>query len=417
MVMPSIIRYSSWTPNRSAALVVPLLVAIALLDIPTEAASDEDPHGAIAFSRQAGGDHAWGIAWSVDGEAAAGGAAIEECRSQGGGNCSQVGWFRNACGALAVGGGNGVGVGWGGSITVAEQDAVSECEFRNFGNESCQIVVSRCEKPEEKAEEFQVGEVFRDCPDCPDMVVIPAGSFMMGSDDGYRWEKPVHPVTIAALFAVGVYEVTRAEFGRFVSATGHASGNSCGHPNYPDRESDKSWRVPGFRQTDTHPVVCVSWDDARAYAAWLSRETGEAYRLLSESEWEYVARAGTTGRQPFGDGDDFYAWVHEQTNTGFEGDQYEHTAPVGSFLVNRFGLYDMLGNVNEWVEDCWNESYRGAPAAGGAWLSGDCAYHITRGGSYFTWSSDDLAFTYRSARDTGMRGVYTGFRVARTISP
>ena len=212
--------------------------------------------------------------------------------------------------------------------------------------------------------------------------MVPAGSFMMGSSSHEEGrdddEGPVHRVTIPAPFAVGRYEVTRGEFARFVEAAGHSTGNSC-HTyedgGWKDR-SGRNWRNPGYRQDNREPVVCVNWEDARAYVNWLSRETGKPYRLPSEAEWEYSARAGTTGPFHFGatistdqanyDGNYIYG-------SGREGVYRKKTVPVGSFPANGFGLHAVHGNVWEWVEDCWHASYRGAPSDGSAWVTGgDC---------------------------------------------
>jgi len=266
---------------------------------------------------------------------------------------------------------------------------------------------------------------FIGCDVCPEMVVVPAGSFMMGSpsseagrDDN---EGPVHRVRIARPFAVGVYEVTRGEYARFVAATGHRHGDSCWTYEGGEWEerSGRNWRRPGFSQTDRDPVVCVNWSDARAYTRWLSGETGEAYRLLSESEWEYAARAGTT--TPFHTGRTIST---EQANydgdytygSGVTGVYRGRTVAAGSFSPNAFGLHDMHGNVWEWVQDCWNDSYRGAPNDGSVWQSGDCRRRVLRGGSW-----DYLPRILRSANrlrySTGVRYYDAGFRVARTLTP
>ena len=262
------------------------------------------------------------------------------------------------------------------------------------------------------------GDVFRDCADCPEMVVVPSGSFMMGSppsEEGRQdYEGPVHRVSIPARFAVGVYEVTRGEFGRFVSSTGRSMGNECWYWKDEWKEgSGRSWLSPGFSQTDLHPAVCVSWDDARAYVDWLSRETGEAYRLLSESEWEYVARAGTTTRYHWGD-----AIGRNLANCRDCGSRWDFksTSPVGVFGANAFGLHDVHGNVFEWVEDCWHESYAGAPNDGSAWKGGNCSWHVARGSSWIGYPRY-LRAAKRDRNDTGGRHNYVGFRVARTVTP
>ena len=256
-----------------------------------------------------------------------------------------------------------------------------------------------------------VGTVFRDCEGCPEMVVVPAGEYLMGSPTSEEGraddEGPRHRVTIGEPFAVGVYEVTRGEYARFVAETGHATGDSCWtyeSGEWKDR-SGRSWRDPGFAQTDWHPAACVSWDDVQGYMRWLSKETGWEYRLLSESEWEYVARAGTT--TPFHTGRTIST---DQANYdgnytyggGREGEYRERTVPVGSFGPNGFGLHDVHGNVWEWTQDCWNESYRGAPVDGSAWERGDCGRRVVRGGSW-----DDVPGNLRSA---DRRGLGTGLR-------
>ena len=273
-----------------------------------------------------------------------------------------------------------------------------------------------------------VGEVFRDCPHCPEMVVVPSGDFMMGSpsSEGDSDEGPRRRVTIRSPFAVGMHEVTRDEFGRFVSATGRSMGDSCWI--WEDEEgkdrSGRGWRNPGFPQTGSHPVVCVSWDDARAYVRWLSRETGESYRLLSESEWEYVARAGTQTRYWWGDGSSSQCRYANgaDASSGLDwgvdcDDGYSRTSPVGSFGGNSFGLHDVHGNVWEWVQDCWNDSYTGAPRNGSAWESGECSLRVLRGGSWFNGTPRDLRSAVRYGLVAWDRHVDNGFRVARTLTP
>ncbi len=294
------------------------------------------------------------------------------------------------------------------------------------------LSVLRAKAEERKRLPERVGKVFRDCGECPEMVVVPAGSYLMGSpstevgrDDD---EGPVHQVVIGEPFAVGVKEVTRGEYMRFVRVTGHSAGDSCW--TYEDGEwkdrGGRNWEDPGFGQMDGHPVVCVNWEDAKGYVEWLSRETGEEYRLLSEAEWEYVARGeretrywGEDGQCGYANGADralkgrYSDWKWEVASCN---DGHVHTAPVGSFASNGFGLYDVLGNVWEWVEDCWKESYAGAPSDGRAWESGNCGRRVLRGGS---WS--DVPWLLRSAsrgRDaTGNRYDDFGFRVARTLTP
>ena len=259
----------------------------------------------------------------------------------------------------------------------------------------------------------RVGERFSDCAACPEMVVVPAGSFMMGSPESEEgWsesEGPRHRVTIGAPFAVGVYEVTFAEWDACVNRGG------CGGYS-PD---DEGWG------RGSRPVINVSWEDARQYVQWVSRETGEDYRLLTEAEWEYVARAGTqtarywggseSGQCRYGNGYDRTAHAELEKAVDPVGcsDGYVRTAPVGMFEPNGFGLYDVLGNVFEWTQDCLNHSYSGAPTDGSAWSSGECSRHVLRGGSW-----NGLPTGLRSAFRfwSGFRYTYDGFRVARTMN-
>ena len=250
------------------------------------------------------------------------------------------------------------------------------------------------------------GDVFRDCPMCPELVVVPAGSFMMGSPSGEEYrdddEDPVHRVTIGKAFAVGVYEVTFDEWDACVR------GGGC--DGY--RRNDRGWG------RGNRPVIYVSWEDAQGYVEWLSEKTGKGYRLLSESEWEYVTRARTTTAFHFGrtisteqanyDGDSTYG-------SGPKGVYREKTLPVGSFPANEFGLHDLHGNVWEWVEDCWNGSYQRAPSDGSAWTSGDCSLRVLRGGS---WDSGPWALrSANRSKYTTVSGASTGFRIARTLTP
>ena len=283
-----------------------------------------------------------------------------------------------------------------------------------------------------RAREREPGRVFRDCAECPEMVVLPSGSFDMGSpsSEAGRWdvEGPVHRVRIRHRLAVGRYEVTRREFARFVWATNRGMGNSCwvwDHDAGDWKElSGSSWRSPGFSQGGDHPVVCVSWEDAVAYTRWLSRETGHEYRLLSESEWEYAARAGTRTARYWGAGapgqcryangaaaETSFDWRDEGCSDG-----YTRTAPVGSFGANGWKLHDMLGNVWEWTQDCWNDDYNGAPSDGSAWKAGDCSARVLRGSS---WGSvpRNLRAATRNWVDSKDRDYASGFRVARTLAP
>ena len=250
------------------------------------------------------------------------------------------------------------------------------------------------------------GSRFQDCPKCPQMVVLPAGSYRMGSplwEGGRRKnEGPVHEVTIAVPFAIGLYEVTVAEFGWFVDETGYSAGNA--------------WRYPGFGQSERHPVVNVSWDDAQAYVAWLSWEIGEEYGLPSASEWEYAARAGTATARYWGKSESGQCRHANGADDKVAcRDGFGRTAPVGSFAANDWGLHDMLGNVSEWTEDCWSDSYAGAPSDGSAWEQGHCSVRVARGGSWFN-SPSILRAANRSRVTSGFRNFIVGFRVTRTLA-
>ncbi len=259
-------------------------------------------------------------------------------------------------------------------------------------------------------ERIAVGRVFRDCEECPELVVIPAGSFMMGSPSQEEGrldrEGPVHRVRIPKPLAVGKYEVTFEEWDACVS-----SGGCGGH-----RPSDMGWG------RGDRPVIKVSWEDARAYVAWLSRKTGKRYRLLSESEWEYAARAGTMGPFHFGETISTNEANYDGNYTygrGRKGRYRKETTPVGIFAVNGFGLHDVHGNVWEWVEDCWNGEngdYEGAPNDGSAWDTGNCGERVLRGGS---WGLEPriLRSAFRSWLPAFIRSHYSGFRILRTLTP
>jgi formylglycine-generating enzyme required for sulfatase activity len=242
------------------------------------------------------------------------------------------------------------------------------------------------------------GAIFRECGDCPEMVVIPDGTFRMGSPGAAGNEAPQHAVTIPQRFALGRYPVTRGEFARFERSSGYRTAN---------------WRDAGFGQSDRDPVVEVNWLDAQAYVHWLSETTHQAYRLPSEAEWEYAARAGRATEFWWGDDE---AAAPAFANAEGLTDGFANTAPVGSFQANGFGLFDMAGNVWQWTADCYNGDYRGAPANGAAWLTGDCTSRVVRGGSWY-----DPPAALRAANRTGSHIVdhdaNVGFRIARALAP
>jgi formylglycine-generating enzyme required for sulfatase activity len=243
---------------------------------------------------------------------------------------------------------------------------------------------------------------FRECDVCPEMVVVPEGSFMMGSPPGEAGrerfnkgsESPQHRVTIARPFAVGKFETTFAEWDACVGDSG------CKH-----HPSDQRWG------RGRRPVINVSWDDAKEYVAWLSHKTGKSYRLVSEAEWEYAARAGTATKYHFGN--TITMSQARFSESSFRGPT-EGTVEVGSFPANSFGLYDMLGNVSEWVEDNWHPNYQGAPSDGSVWTGGNQSLRVVRGGDWYS-ISHGLRSAARSTERPGARYGGVGFRVARTL--
>lgn len=300
---------------------------------------------------------------------------------------------------------------------VADPDTVGETTAR------------RSQTPAEPAAPHVQKREFDDCNGaawCPRMVVVPGGTFIMGSPPGevgrFEDESPQRRVTIRS-FAVGKYPVTRKQWAAFASeATKPPPPSVCAYA----LKLDASWKDPGFPQEEDHPVVCVTWGEAQAYARWVSTKTGHKYRLLSEAEWEYTARGGTTTAFPWGN-----AASHEHANYGKDTccaplvsgrDRWEFTSPVGSFPPNPFGLYDMHGNVFEWVQDCYAESYAGHPSDGSAYEMKDCRYRVARGGVY-----GDRPAVMRSAgrnyappEDSDMtienyRSAGFGLRVAREL--
>lgn len=270
---------------------------------------------------------------------------------------------------------------------------------------------------------------FRDCADCPDMIVARGGSFVMGSpateqgrfDDD---EGPQRRVTVAS-FAVSVTPITRVQYAAFVNAAQRPDGDGCAAMDDNGdfkRRADLNWHSPGFAQADDHPVVCISWDDAKAYAAWLSARTGKLYRLLSEAEFEYANRAGSTTAYAWGevgdickhaDGFDLSAKrLHPDWPSLNCDDGYAFTAPVRAFPANAMGLYAMTGTAHQWVEDCFTQGYAGASSDGSAREDGDCSIRRLRGGSWLN-GARGLRAALRDRDRAEDRYNNLGFRVAR----
>jgi formylglycine-generating enzyme required for sulfatase activity len=266
----------------------------------------------------------------------------------------------------------------------------------------------------------------RDCDVCPELIVVDAGTFQMGSaesdsdlveDEGPRTMRRVESVAISRR------EITSGEFKKFIAETGHlpsamagSAASWCGAPEAKGRITKSRTRnhaAPGFTQDESHPVVCVSWHDAKAYAAWLAAKSGKSYRLLSEAEHEYITRAGTQGA---------YWWGNEP-NPGKA--QYEREdgrttlGPIGTIATsaldpNPWGFYHVSGNVAEWVEDCWNARHDQGATTGAARLAGHCASRVIRGGGW-TYSAPDLRSAARDHAGSEETFVDVGFRVARDL--
>jgi formylglycine-generating enzyme required for sulfatase activity len=282
------------------------------------------------------------------------------------------------------------------------------------------------------------GTRYQDCEYCPPLIEVPAGSFRMGTPveaavDNETGESPPVTITLSRPFAIGQYEVTYREFEAFAEAmdfepVGRCRVWSAAKQRYDDDDS-RTWRQPGVpaNPLPEHPVSCVSWKDATAYAAWLAEQTGLAYRLPTEAEWEYAARAGSDDLYPWGNnphkGCQFvnaydldtqaeyaFAWEHLECHDGHAG-----VAPVGSLEPNAFGLHDMLGNVWEFAQDCATRSHVGRPKDGRAWVwEGGCARRIQRGGGWIT-STARIRPGYHGDANATHRFDFGGFRVARDV--
>lgn len=270
---------------------------------------------------------------------------------------------------------------------------------------------------------LKAGDRFKECETCPEMVVIPTGEFVMGSAEtqpGHEPdEAPARRVTIATRLAVARTAITRAEYEHFVAASGYRPGAGCRvfeNGKWVDK-AELSFRNPGFPQTSDHPAVCINWNDAKAYTDWMTARMNALYRLPSEAEREYATRAGTTTL--FSWGNDIapsraaYDWTVSFASSP-RGENRRGTHPVTAFAANPWGLYQMHGNVSEWVEDCWNNSYRSAPSDGSAWISGDCRLRVLRGGSW-GYAPKDLRAAYREGATFTFRNFNFGFRVVRVL--
>lgn len=283
----------------------------------------------------------------------------------------------------------------------------------------------------EAAKRTQPGGKFKDCDVCPEMVVVPTGSFQMGSPDSEEWrdddEGPQRAVTIPNVFAIGTHEVTHGQIGAFVRETGYSPSHPC--KTYVEAALDifstwedlPNWPNASYTQSDQHPAVCIGKPDVKAYAAWLSKKTGEEYRLPTEAEWEYAARAGTRTAFYYGN-DEYFEKICAYGNTsGFiepacTNDGYRGiVAPTGKYRPNKFGLYDVIGNAAEWVEDCYADTYATAPTNGAAYIAPACKLGVVRGSSY-DWEADNARSAARLQWAPERRWEMIGFRVARDVN-
>jgi formylglycine-generating enzyme required for sulfatase activity len=307
------------------------------------------------------------------------------------------------------------------------------------GQTRCEGLISDAARPLSDCQErgLKTGDEFKECEDCPAMIVIPAGSFTMGSPDGsqdrYPDEGPQRLVTIAQPFAVSKFAVTYDQFAAFVRNTNHDAGSQCWTFEEGKGEvRERSWRNPGFPTVGNQPVVCLSWNDAKAYVTWLSSKTGNPYRLPTEAEWEYAARGRTEPvpytRWFFGDDEndlcrygnsmDHTARISIEANQTWPfaecSDGYAYASPVGSFMPNNFGLYDMVGNAWQFTEDCYHDSYAGAPSDGSAWTTGECVRRTNRGGGWSVFPKN-LRTPMRGRTLPEDRFTSTGIRLVRTL--
>lgn len=280
---------------------------------------------------------------------------------------------------------------------------------------------------------LEAGSRFRDCSDCPEMVVIPAGEFMMGFDGGEpeRYEGPVQKIRVERRFAAGLTEVTVAQYRDFVNATGYEAGVGCywWDGKNADMMEEGNWENPGYGRElrDQEPAVCLDFTDSIAYVEWLAEKTGQPYRLLSESEWEYAADAGSTATYPWGEDPDAaceFANVFDlDAAAAIEGspitpvncsDGHAYVADVGQYPPNAFGLQDMVGNIWEWTEDCYVMPRPAEPADGSPLITEECDRRSVKGGSWTTGISRQRP-TFRGRDPEDRLSSSFGLRVARDL--
>lgn len=264
-----------------------------------------------------------------------------------------------------------------------------------------------------QATEPQPGKVFKDCKDCPEMVVLPAGKFIMGTPDDEVGrepdEGPMHEVTFAKPFAMSRFQITAAEWDSYIRQTGVKIPDG---DTRPGRECIAS--KPRYSQGPRQPAVCMNFPEVQAYVAWLSKKTGHQYQMVSEAQREYAARAGSTGPFPFPFDEGKEYSIAKHANTYGPADGYSYTSPVGSYPANAFGMYDMHGNVYEWIADCEHPNYVGAPTDGNAWVEPGCESLQLRGNDW----GEAPVFSRSGNRNNiypQTRGDWIGFRVVRVL--
>lgn len=319
------------------------------------------------------------------------------------------------------------------ALLIALGSSHLSAQQRNPGGAAAAAQTGQPAPRQQNLQQLAPGTVLRDCADCPEIVVVPSGNLAIAALNGdtgqMNGEEPQQSVGIPNAIGVGRYEVTRAQFARFVRESGHAASGGCFGWNGSRYELDASrdWRNPGFAQTDKDPVVCVNWSDAKAYTEWLTGKTRKPYRLPKGAEWEYAARAGDRSSRPWGDNaagacrlanvadasakrdvPGTVSWIFHECN-----DRHAYTAPVGSYPPNAFGLYDMLGNAWEWTEDCLIEENADASLDDRDRPKGGCGQRVLRGGAWVD-SALFVRYDFRFFISPDDRDFYAGFRVVRT---
>ena len=367
-------RHPFWQRLFSFHILIGITLAVLFMSFPVKAVNDKNCYGSLVYSVNEDGTKSWGVTWSFNNQNTATARAMAECWNSGGVDCDQIGDFKAVC----------IDVPDGGSSGFTKNDDV---EGR----------IVTIPLPTDV-------NAFRDCPDCPEMVVIPPGSFQMGCmskpGDCNTDELLSRMVTFDKPFALSKTEITFSQWDKCAVSGG------C----------DEHWpRDEGWGRGE-NPVINVNWEDTHNYARWLSKLTGEDYYLPTESQWEYAARAGSKTKYSWGD--EIGVDLANCGRCGVSGNLQRQTMPVGSFPPNAWGLYDMHGNVWEWVQDIYQIGYSNAPTDGTAYTTitdGEDELHVLRGGSWIS-SPKYLRAAYRFRYAPDVRYFIAGFRVARVLN-